>query len=145
MHWHCALWTTPNALGSAKPARHVDKVIDFGTWGDRKARGSCCQGACFFDCVSHICSDSQHVLQSGTDTCTDRKNVQLVQGDLADCHRLFKDIEPVCGVFSVQVNGKDEETQGKALIDAAIANSVKHFVYASVDRGGLKKSDEKSD
>lgn len=35
---------------------------------------------------------------------------------------------------------KYEETQGKALIDAAIANSVDYFVYSSVDRGGEAKS-----
>lgn len=29
-----------------------------------------------------------------------------------------------------------EETQGKALVDEALANDVKHFVYSSVDRGG---------
>lgn len=31
---------------------------------------------------------------------------------------------------------KKEELQGKALIDGALANNVKHFVYSSVDRGG---------
>ena len=34
-----------------------------------------------------------------------------------------------------------EEKQGKALVDAAVANNVSHFVYASVDRGGTEKSD----
>jgi uncharacterized protein YbjT (DUF2867 family) len=33
-----------------------------------------------------------------------------------------------------------EEQQGKALVTAAIANGVKHFVYSSVDRGGEQKS-----
>ena len=33
-----------------------------------------------------------------------------------------------------------EETQGKAVVDAAIAHDVKHFVYTSVDRGGDEKS-----
>lgn len=35
----------------------------------------------------------------------------------------------------------NEEKQGKALIDAAVKNGVKHFVYSSVDRGGETKSD----
>jgi uncharacterized protein YbjT (DUF2867 family) len=34
-----------------------------------------------------------------------------------------------------------EERQGKALIDAAVKNSVKHFVYSSVDRGGEASAD----
>ena len=33
-----------------------------------------------------------------------------------------------------------EETQGKAVVDAALAHDVKHFVYTSVDRGGDAKS-----
>jgi hypothetical protein len=33
-------------------------------------------------------------------------------------------------------NVESEERQGKALVDAALANNVSHFVYTSVDRGG---------
>ncbi|KAJ5712142.1 hypothetical protein N7488_006298 [Penicillium malachiteum] len=50
--------------------------------------------------------------------------------------------EPIWGVFSVQVpiptkSKQDaEERQGKELVDAALKNKVKHFVYSSVDRGG---------
>lgn len=42
----------------------------------------------------------------------------------------------------MQVPAKDgskqdpEERQGKALVDAALDNQIKHFVYSSVDRGG---------
>jgi nucleoside-diphosphate-sugar epimerase len=36
---------------------------------------------------------------------------------------------------------KMEETQGKALVDAALANKVKHFVYTSVDRNGDRSID----
>lgn len=49
--------------------------------------------------------------------------------------------QPIWGVFSVQVaagpdqSADSEERQGKALVDAAIAADVKHFVYSSVDRG----------
>jgi len=33
---------------------------------------------------------------------------------------------------------ESEEKQGKALVDGALANNVKCFVYSSVDRGGSK-------
>jgi uncharacterized protein YbjT (DUF2867 family) len=33
-----------------------------------------------------------------------------------------------------------EEAQGKALVDASIANGVEYFVYSSVDRGGDEES-----
>jgi nucleoside-diphosphate-sugar epimerase len=33
-------------------------------------------------------------------------------------------------------NQEAEEKQGKGLVDAALKNDVKHFVYSSVDRGG---------
>lgn len=52
------------------------------------------------------------------------------------------------GVFLVTVpdmGSKDaankETTQGCAMVDAAVANGVKHFVYSSVDRGGPGRSD----
>ena len=35
---------------------------------------------------------------------------------------------------------ENEEKQGKAIIDEAIKHNVKHFVYASVERGGDEKS-----
>ncbi|OAA72929.1 NAD(P)-binding domain protein [Akanthomyces lecanii RCEF 1005] len=47
---------------------------------------------------------------------------------------------PVWGVYSVQVNSEDEEAQGKALVNAAAAHGVEHFVYSSSDRGGPVKS-----
>lgn len=34
-----------------------------------------------------------------------------------------------------------EQAQGKALVDSAIKNGVKHFVYSSVDRNGAKSID----
>jgi uncharacterized protein YbjT (DUF2867 family) len=37
-----------------------------------------------------------------------------------------------------------EETQGKAVVDAALAHNVTHFVYTSVDRGGDAKSYDNS-
>ncbi|KAL3480404.1 hypothetical protein BJX99DRAFT_29012 [Aspergillus californicus] len=72
--------------------------------------------------------------------------VKLVQGDLDKSDDIFVSAKkvtslPIWGVFSVQVpnfNGKHEieEGQGKALVDAALKNNVKHFVYTSVERGG---------
>lgn len=38
-----------------------------------------------------------------------------------------------------------EEKQGKALLDAALANGVKHFVYTSADRGGEKSDNDPTD
>lgn len=38
-------------------------------------------------------------------------------------------------------NQEAEERQGKDLIDTALKNNVKHFVYTSVDRGGDKSFD----
>ena len=35
---------------------------------------------------------------------------------------------------------ENEEKQGKALIDEALKHNIKHFVYASVERGGEEKS-----
>jgi uncharacterized protein YbjT (DUF2867 family) len=77
-------------------------------------------------------------------------NVKLLEGDLENVKDVFLKakmftVNPIWGVYSVQakVSGPDktiEETQGKGLIDAAIANNVKFFVYSSVDRGGAKSS-----
>ena len=71
-----------------------------------------------------------------------KPNVTLVSGDLDKPEAIFQQTGPVYGVYSVQVPGKTEETQGKALVDAAVANGCQHFVYASVDRGGLERSDK---
>ncbi|KAG8623071.1 hypothetical protein KVT40_008047 [Elsinoe batatas] len=72
-------------------------------------------------------------------------NIKLVRGDLNDAPSLLTAAKAlhsnIWGVFSVQTPmGKGgvntEEVQGKALVDAALAAGVKHFVYTSVDRGG---------
>lgn len=72
--------------------------------------------------------------------------IKLVQGTLDQPDDIFNNAKkvtssPIWGVFSVQVasfsgNTELEEHQGKNLIDAALRNNIKHFVYASVDRGG---------
>lgn len=71
------------------------------------------------------------------------KGVTVVQGDLDDPSAIFAQTGPVHGVFSIQAaspGSPTEEIQGKALIDAAVAHGVSHFVYTSGDRGGPKKS-----
>lgn len=74
-----------------------------------------------------------------------KPNVSVLEGDLDDVPSIFKKAgDPFYGVFSVQTPLKPavEEKQGKALVDAAIANGVEHFIYASVERGGVEKSDK---
>lgn len=67
-------------------------------------------------------------------------NVSVVQGDMSDPEAIFSQIGPVWGVYSVQINSDAEEQQGKAMIDAAVLNGVRHFVYSSGDRGGPEVS-----
>ncbi|PNP43546.1 hypothetical protein TGAMA5MH_04518 [Trichoderma gamsii] len=78
--------------------------------------------------------------------------ITLIQGNLDNTEAIFQSAkkaaqEPVWGVFSVQVPAMNktgsiiEQAQGKALVDSAIKHGVKHFVYASVDRGGAKSID----
>ncbi|KAJ5691941.1 hypothetical protein N7462_001364 [Penicillium macrosclerotiorum] len=75
-------------------------------------------------------------------------NIKLVEGDLDNPAGIFQKAQdatsvPIWGVFSVQVaigNGAKEEVQGKALVDEAIKQNVKFFVYSSVDRGGDNRS-----
>ena len=78
-------------------------------------------------------------------------SVQLISGDLDDCSAIFSSAggpNSIWGIFLVTVpdmnkkGGIDkEEAQGCALVDAAIANGVKHLVFTSVDRGGPGRSD----
>ena len=79
-----------------------------------------------------------------------RPRISLVEGNLDDPEPVFKQLGPVWGVFLVTLpmgngqNADSEETQGKALVDAAVKNNVKHFVFSSVDRGGPELSDNES-
>ncbi|KAL8978189.1 MAG: hypothetical protein Q9205_006173 [Flavoplaca limonia] len=68
--------------------------------------------------------------------------IQLIQGDLNDCPRIFDSIsQPVHGVFGMTTPmGGKEEAQGKALVDASVEAGVKQFVFTSVERGGQEKS-----
>jgi uncharacterized protein YbjT (DUF2867 family) len=67
-------------------------------------------------------------------------NVSVVDGDMSDPEAIFQKAGPVWGVYSVQINSDAEEQQGKAMVDAAVAHGVRHFVYSSGDRGGPEKS-----
>jgi uncharacterized protein YbjT (DUF2867 family) len=68
-------------------------------------------------------------------------NITIIEGDLSNPNAIFSQAGPIWGVYSVQVNSPAEEQQGKALIDAAVAHGVQHFVYSSGDRGGLERSE----
>lgn len=89
--------------------------------------------------------------------------IKLVTGNLDATEDVFTKAKeatktPIWGVFSVQVRlslslslfhtantfqpvGKNEETQGKALVDASLKHGVSHFVYTSVDRGTNSDTD----
>ena len=73
-----------------------------------------------------------------------RPNVSVLEGDLDDCNAIFKGRDPFYGVFSVTTPIKSEEIeerQGKALVDAAASNGVKHFVFTSAERGANGDTD----
>ena len=74
--------------------------------------------------------------------------ITLLQGDLDAPEPIFTSAPtPITHVFSVQLGidpsmtAAREITQGKALIDVAIAHGVRHFVYASADQGPPGKED----
>ena len=71
------------------------------------------------------------------------ESISLIQGDLDDTPAIFSSLPTKpWGVFSVQPVGKNEASQGKALVDAAREAGVSHFVYTSTDRhGGDKPTD----
>ncbi|KAI9799818.1 MAG: hypothetical protein M1825_004378 [Sarcosagium campestre] len=81
-------------------------------------------------------------------TLATKPNVTLIEGDFDRPDAIFDKAGAVYGVFAVQtpsLGNKDlEEKQGKALVDAAVANKVQHFVFTSVDRGGAEKSGSNS-
>ncbi|RAL02554.1 NmrA/HSCARG family protein [Aspergillus ibericus CBS 121593] len=79
--------------------------------------------------------------------------IKVVGGNLDDADAIFRNAQKatshaIWGVFSVTtlVPGGSthdaEERQGKNLIDAALKNNVKYFVYTSVDRGGDASFDQ---
>lgn len=69
-------------------------------------------------------------------------NVRVISGDLTSPDVIFEAAGgPVWGVYSVQINSDAEESQGKALVDAAVLHGVRHFIYSSGDRGGAERSE----
>ncbi|MCJ1404591.1 hypothetical protein MMC11_007817 [Xylographa trunciseda] len=88
----------------------------------------------------HIIAVTRSKASKSAQSLAAKPNVSLVEGDLDDCPAIFRQAGPVWGVFSVQLGTDAEESQGKAMVDAAIANGVRHFVYTSGDRGGPIKS-----
>ncbi|OCL09862.1 putative NmrA-like family domain-containing protein 1 [Glonium stellatum] len=91
----------------------------------------------------NIVAVTRSIASKSAQALASHPNVFLVEGDLDDPAAIFKQIGPVWGVFSVQIaspGSNQEELQGKALVDASIANGVSHFVYTSGDRGGPIKS-----
>ncbi|RMZ87364.1 hypothetical protein DV736_g5409, partial [Chaetothyriales sp. CBS 134916] len=77
-------------------------------------------------------------------------NIKVIEGDLNNSAAIFEKAggpASIWGAFLVTVPGKakkdelGEEGGGKSLVDAAVANGVKHLVFSSVDRGGPGVSD----
>jgi len=61
--------------------------------------------------------------------------VEIVEGDLENASSIERALEGAYGCYSVQDSGagyEGEMRQGKALVDAAKAAGVQHFVYSSV-------------
>ncbi|KAF2870620.1 nucleoside-diphosphate-sugar epimerase family protein [Massariosphaeria phaeospora] len=93
----------------------------------------------------HIYALTRDKTSSSAQRLAAKPNVSLVQGDLDNCPAIFEQIPKPWGVFSVQLplpNVRTEEARGKALADAAAGAGVQFFVYTSVERGGVKRSDE---
>ena len=66
----------------------------------------------------------------------------MVSGDITDPTLNFEKMgKDVWGIFSMTNRVRAEEEEAKALIDAAVANGVKHFKFSSADRGGPINSD----
>ena len=75
--------------------------------------------------------------------------VKLITGDLDHPAAIFSSAgTSIWGVFSVQIfrpghaGAQREERQSRALVDAALDNGVRHFVYTSVDRHGAKSDSD---
>jgi uncharacterized protein YbjT (DUF2867 family) len=70
--------------------------------------------------------------------------ITVVEGDATSPSSIFSAHKPIYGVFCMTtMEGKiSQEEQAKPLIDASVANGVEHFVFTSVDRGGLGRSEQ---
>ena len=65
--------------------------------------------------------------------------MEVVKASLDDPESLRSALKGVYGVFGVtnfwEHGGEAEIRQGKALVDAAKVNGVKHFVWSTLDKG----------
>ena len=62
--------------------------------------------------------------------------IKLIPGDLKDAKAIFRALpSKPWGVFAVTMVGKNEETQGKALVVESVKAGVSRLVFSSVDRG----------
>lgn len=95
-----------------------------------------------------ILAVTRDIKSAGAKKLMDKSSsIKLVQGNLDNVPALFQEAkrvhsEPLWGVYLVQVSLdqgatlESEVAQGKAVVDEAIRNGVKHLVYSSVERGG---------
>jgi uncharacterized protein YbjT (DUF2867 family) len=93
----------------------------------------------------HIFALTRDKTSKSAQNLAKKPNVSIIEGNLDDCPAILKQIENPWGVFSVQLplpSATIEERRGKALVDAAAAAGVKHFVYTSVERGGVERSNQ---
>jgi uncharacterized protein YbjT (DUF2867 family) len=88
----------------------------------------------------HIIAVTRDSSSNGARRLAALPGISVITGDFSDCTAIFGQAGPVWGVYSVQINSNDEEVHGKAMVDAAVAHGVQHFVYSSGDRGGPEKS-----
>jgi uncharacterized protein YbjT (DUF2867 family) len=75
---------------------------------------------------------------SSAQSLASKSSVSVVEGDLNKSSDIFAKTGPIDSIFCMTLPGNagDEEKQATNLIDAALTNNVKHFVFTSVDRGG---------
>lgn len=60
-----------------------------------------------------------------------KRGAEIIQGDFGDQKTLSRAFEGVYGAFSIQEEGPNETTYGKAFAEAANDASIKHFIYSS--------------
>ena len=76
---------------------------------------------------------------------TTSSSIKLVHGDLSKPGDIFSHLSgKVWGLYALTNPGKNEEQQGKALIDAAVKAGVRHMVLSSADRGRANDGNNKT-
>ncbi|RYO79654.1 hypothetical protein DL762_008058 [Monosporascus cannonballus] len=108
------------------------------------------QGGATIDALLNAGALGQHRLLavtrnpgSGAAKKLEAKGVKVIQGDFRDVPGIFSNAKAALGGTAIGKGASSEleEVQGKALVDAALSNKVKFFVYSSVDRGGERSFD----